>query len=70
MQSKKQSFVETCCNVAIGYTVAVLSQIVIFPLFGINIPLHDNLAIGLYFTAISIVRGYFVRRLFNRLHKK
>ncbi len=70
MQSKKQSFIETCCNVAIGYIVAVLSQITIFPLFGINIPFHDNLMIGVWFTVISIIRGYFVRRLFNRLHKK
>lgn len=30
--------------------------------------LADNLAIGGYFTVISLVRSYAVRRLFNRLH--
>lgn len=60
------SFVESCANVAIGYGVAVASQVVIFPWFGIHVPLRSNLVIGLWFTAISIVRSYVLRRLFNR----
>lgn len=67
MQTKKMSLVETCCNIAIGYVVAILSQIAIFPMFGINIPIHDNLMIGLWFTIISLVRGYVLRRVFNRI---
>jgi len=66
MQSKRMSMVETCTNVAIGYFVALASQLAIFPMFGIHIPLSDNLAIGAWFTVISIVRGYIVRRVFNR----
>jgi len=65
-QSKKQSLAETCINVAIGYVVALLSQLAVFPMFGIDVPLSSNLAIGAWFTAISIVRGYVVRRSFNR----
>lgn len=30
MQSRKMSFVESCVNVAIGYAVAVTSQVLIF----------------------------------------
>ena len=44
MQSKRQSLIESFVNVAIGYGVALLSQIVVFPLFGIRIPLSSNLA--------------------------
>lgn len=66
-QSRKMSLVESIANVAIGYGIAVLSQILIFPLFGINIPLHDNLLIGGLFTIVSIVRSYALRRLFNAL---
>lgn len=66
-QSKKMSFVESCTNVAIGYGVAVISQILIFPLFKIFIPVRDNLLIGAWFTLISIVRSYFLRRFFNRI---
>ena len=68
MQSRFASFIESIVNILIGYGVAVGSQLVIFPLFGINIPLSDNLAIGLWFTAISLVRSYVVRRMFNAWH--
>ena len=65
MQSKKMSLIETVLSVLIGYIVALLSQIVVFPLFDIEVSLIDNLLIGLLFTVISIIRGYYVRRLFN-----
>jgi hypothetical protein len=64
-QSRAHSAIEAAANVAIGYGVAVASQIVILPLFGVQLPLADNLAIGAWFTAISLVRSYAVRRLFN-----
>ncbi len=63
-----QSFIESCINVAIGYGVALLSQILVFPLFGIHIPMSSNIAIGAIFTVISIARSYTVRRVFNKLH--
>lgn len=66
-QSRRQSAVESVANVAIGYGVAVASQIIILPMFGVHLPLADNLAIGAWFTAISLVRSYAVRRLFNAL---
>lgn len=68
MQTRIQSLIETIINVAIGYLVALASQIAIFPLFDIHIPLSSNLLIGAFFTVISIVRGYLVRRLFNYIH--
>ena len=69
MQTKSQSLVESCINVAIGYGVAMLSQILVFPLFGIHITMSSNLAIGGIFTVISIARSYAVRRVFNRIHR-
>lgn len=42
----------------------------IFPAMGIRVELKENLVIGLFFTAVSIVRSYAVRRLFNKLHNK
>lgn len=68
-QSRKQSLAETVINVAIGYVVAIGSQLAIFPLFGIHVSLSDNLWIGAWFTVISIARGYAVRRLFNWMHQ-
>ena len=65
MQSKKMSLIETLSSVAIGYIISLAAQMIIFPIFGIEVSLTDNLIIGLFFTVASIIRGYYVRRLFN-----
>lgn len=67
-QTPRQSLCETLTSVAIGYLVALASQLLIFPWFGVHLPLSDNLLIGAWFTVISIIRGYFVRRYFNWRH--
>jgi len=64
-QTKKQSFFESLTNVAIGYIISLLSLFLIFPLLGIESSLSKNLAITLYFTVISILRSYIIRRYFN-----
>lgn len=65
MQTKKQSLIESLTNVFIGYITALISQLLIFPLFNINVTIGDNLLIWLYFTLISLIRSYIVRRYFN-----
>jgi hypothetical protein len=59
------SFVESCTNIAIGYTVSVTANAIILPLFGFYPTISDNLLIGACFTAISLARSYIVRRWFN-----
>lgn len=66
-QSKKMSLAETAVSTVIGYIIAITSQYVIFPVFGIYVPLEAHLIMGLFFTVVSVIRGYFVRRLFNKL---
>jgi hypothetical protein len=66
-QSRRLSLVETITNVAVGYVLAVITQIMVFPWFGIHPSLGENLAIGSIFTGISLVRSYALRRLFERL---
>lgn len=66
-QTRKASLAESLLNVAIGYGVALASQIIVFPWFGIRVSLADNIAIGLIFTVISIGRSYAVRRMFEAL---
>lgn len=68
-QSRLSSFIEALINIIIGYWVALASQVIIFPMFGIQLPLSDNLMIGGWFTLISLVRSYTIRRWFNgRIH--
>ena len=54
-------------NVVVGYAVAVLTQIIVFPLFGLQVSLVDNLAIGVAFTAISLARSFVLRRVFEAI---
>jgi len=65
-QSKKGSLLESVVNILIGYTVALITQIIVFPLVGVEASLSQNLMIGFYFTLISLVRSYVVRRVFNK----
>jgi hypothetical protein len=68
-QTRLGSLVESIANIVIGFGVAIASQLVIFPLFDIHIPLSSNFSIGGFFTIISLVRSYVIRRWFNaRLH--
>lgn len=45
-QSKLSSLIESLINILIGYVVALLSQLLIFPMVGIHISLSTNFEIG------------------------
>jgi hypothetical protein len=65
-QSRTMSLVESVTNVIVGYALAIATQIVVFPWFGIATGLAEHLTIGLAFVGVSLVRGYLLRRLFDR----
>lgn len=69
-QSRRMSLVEAMTNVAVGYALAVATQIVVFPWFGLQANLGENLALGGVFTGISLIRGYALRRLFEAARKQ
>ncbi len=66
-QSRAMSLVEAVANVAVGYGVAVVTQILIFPVFGLETTLAQDLKMGAVFTGVSIARSYVLRRLFEAL---
>jgi hypothetical protein len=74
MQSRRMSLLEAVANVVIGYVLAVLTQIAVFPLFGLWPSLGENLTLGAVFTGVSLLRSYCVRRAFEnwrlRLERK
>ena len=51
-QSRGMSLVEAIANVVVGYGVAVLTQLLVFPLFGLHTTLAENLTIGAIFTVL------------------
>jgi hypothetical protein len=65
-QSRLMSFVEAISNVVLGYSVAVVTQILIFPIFGLHTTLAQNLKMGAIFTIVSIARSFALRRVFER----
>lgn len=65
MQTKIQSLIESFTNVIIWYLISVWSTFLIFPMFDINISASDNFLIWFYFTIISIIRSYLIRRYYN-----
>jgi hypothetical protein len=67
MQSRIMSAIETATNIAVGLVVSFLAQMVILPLYDIHISMSENVQITIFFTAVSIVRGYALRRIFNRI---
>ena len=67
MQSRWMSLVESVANIVVGFGIAVLTQIVVFPVVGFDASLSDNLLIGGGFTAVSLIRSYALRRLFNMI---
>ena len=65
-QSRLMSLVEAVANVVFGYGVAVVTQILIFPVFGLHTTLAQNLKMGAVFTMVSLARSFAMRRLFER----
>ena len=70
MQSRRMSLIEAITNVALGYVLAVFTQIIVFPWFGLHTSLGDNLALGAVFVGISLLRSYALRRLFARIDRE
>jgi hypothetical protein len=65
-QSKRGSVIEVVTNTAVGYALAVATQFAVFPAFELRVGVVENLGLGLIFTAVSLARGYALRRMFNR----
>lgn len=66
-QSRVMSMLEAAANVVVGYVLAIATQIVVFPWFGIETGLAEHLTIGMAFVLVSLARAYLLRRLFERI---
>jgi hypothetical protein len=48
-QSRTMSLVEAVTNVIVGFLIALVTQIAVFPLFGLQVSIADDLLIGAIF---------------------
>jgi hypothetical protein len=65
--SRHMSVIEAIISLATRHALAVVTQIIVFPWFGLYPRLGENLALGGIFTTIPLVRSYAVRRLFEAI---
>ena len=66
-RSRLMSLVEGATNVVVGLLVAVATQIVVFPILGLQASLDQNLKLALVFSDVSVARSYVLRRVFEAL---
>lgn len=68
-QSVQRSWAEAWVNIGIGYAINFTANLLVFPLFGYNVTVRDNIIIGIIYTGISLVRQFVIRRYFNKGEK-
>lgn len=68
-QSKSASLFESLVNTATGFLISLGMQVLMFPLFDVHISGGQHIFMTLAFTIASVLRGYILRRLFERFRK-
>lgn len=66
MQTKKRSFKEAVSNTVIGYFITLICSPLLYWMCGIEYRASQLCVVTLLFTVLSVLRGYFVRRFFNK----
>ena len=62
----KRDIIESIIDVRSGFLLAILIQLLIFPLFGLYPTILDSMGIALIFTVVSMTRSAIWRWLFRR----
>jgi uncharacterized membrane protein len=71
MQTRLGSLIEISINIATGFMTSMIVNYFLLPHFGCQMSVSDNFKMTVFFTVISIIRSYFVRRVFNKItHRK
>jgi len=64
---KWNNLLESIIDVGSGFILAILIQLLIFPLFGLYPTILDSLGIALIFTVVSMTRSWLWRCYFRRV---
>jgi hypothetical protein len=67
-QSKKHSIYESITNVVVGLVMSFIIQLILYPLLNIEVSLNQNIFITFVFFVVSFIRGYVIRRIFNKIN--
>ncbi len=64
-----RSLLESFIDVGSGFILAILIQLLIFPLFDLHPSILDSMGIALIFTVVSITRSWIWRLVFTKYKK-
>ena len=64
-QGKKGSLVESIIQVLTCWGVAIITQLIVYPLMGIEVSIVQNINLSLIFIVVGFIKQYYVRRLFE-----
>lgn len=67
MQNKKFSAIEAITNTVVGLLTSFGIQLIIYPVMDIPVSINQNIVITIVFFIASFIRGYLLRRLFNKI---
>ena len=70
MQSRLMSLIEALTNVAIGFLISLVGQVVVSHWYNLPLNFAQNMQIVLFFTVLSVLRSYCIRRWYNRRIKR
>jgi hypothetical protein len=70
MQPAKHSFFEACFSTACGFLISLLVTWVYYWALGIQATLLEGTGLVVILTVVSVLRSYWVRRLFNHKLKR
>jgi hypothetical protein len=64
-----RSLIESFIDVGSGFILAILIQLLVFPLFDLHPSILDSMGIALIFTVVSITRSWIWRLVFTKYKK-
>lgn len=71
MQTKTMSLIETAVNIVTGFIMSMIVSHYVLPFYlGVTPSFSENFKITAVFTVFSFVRGYYVRRGFNKWYAR
>ena len=64
-QGIKGSLVESIIQVFTGWGGAIITQLIVYPIMGIDVSIMQNINLSLIFIVVGFIKQYYVRRLFE-----
>ena len=63
------SLLESLSNVGVGMVVSLFGQVIVSHWYNLPLTFGQNINIVLFFTVLSVVRSYALRRYFNGVRR-